>query len=356
MQLNTLNSAADAQDQLCPVCRTQIDVKKLQAFMPPPPSSSSSSSLSLQRNGYASSDMGVSDDTRRRWGGTVLESKFQVLLRELARVRSKDATSKSLVFSQFNTTIEALKPRLLAAGFQWRSLAGNMTLAARAKALEEFQADPPTTVFLLSIRAGACGINLTQANEVFLLDPCLNPALEAQAIGRVHRLGQTRDVRVTRLVMAKSVEERILENQKAVLKPDSAEDAQFALTTASASAAAAGGGGGAETGDVFTKALSAANGVSASTFSLTVPSTSSPSTSSSSAHTSSSSSSSFSSSSSSSSSFGARMGFGSDDDNDDDEEEKVLSHGKSRQPVTQAGAVTRDKVNFKQTELSLLFS
>ena len=53
-----------------------------------------------------------------------------------------------------------------------------------------FRPDPPR----LSIRAGACGINLTQANQVFLLEPCLNPALEAQAIGRVHRMGQTRKV------------------------------------------------------------------------------------------------------------------------------------------------------------------
>ena len=50
-----------------------------------------------------------------------------------------------------------------------------MSLAARTKALEEFQNDPPTTIFLLSIRAGACGINLTQASVVLLCEPCLNP-------------------------------------------------------------------------------------------------------------------------------------------------------------------------------------
>ena len=65
-----------------------------------------------------------------------------------------------------------------------------------AQAIEAFQKDPPTTVFLLSMRSGAVGINLTAANHVFLMEPAFNPALEAQAIGRAHRMGQTRPVTV----------------------------------------------------------------------------------------------------------------------------------------------------------------
>jgi len=84
-----------------------------------------------------------------------------------------------------------------------------MPMKQRANALEAFQNDPPTTIFLLSIRAAACGINLTQANRVFILEPLLNPAIEQQAVGRVHRLGQKRDVEVVRLVMENSVETRI---------------------------------------------------------------------------------------------------------------------------------------------------
>ena len=70
---------------------------------------------------------------------------------------------------------------------RYRTLAGDMSLSQRTKALQDFQNDPPTTVFLMSIKSGACGINLTQANHVFLVEPCINPALEKQAIGRVHR-------------------------------------------------------------------------------------------------------------------------------------------------------------------------
>ena len=85
-----------------------------------------------------------------------------------------------------------------------------MTLSQRTKALQDFQNDPPTTVFLMSIKSGACGINLTQANHVFLVEPCINPALEKQAIGRVHRMGQKRTVQVFKLVLKGTVDENMM--------------------------------------------------------------------------------------------------------------------------------------------------
>lgn len=79
-------------------------------------------------------------------------------------------------------------------GFGFRTITGSMPLKQRAKSIEAFQNDAPTTVFLLSVRSGAVGINLTAANYVFLMEPCLNHALEDQAIGRSWRMGQTRKV------------------------------------------------------------------------------------------------------------------------------------------------------------------
>ncbi len=67
---------------------------------------------------------------------------------------------------------------------------------ACVQAIEAFQKDPPTTVFLLSMRSGSVGINLTSANYVFILEPALNPALEEQAVGRAWRMGQQREVNV----------------------------------------------------------------------------------------------------------------------------------------------------------------
>lgn len=65
-------------------------------------------------------------------------------------------------------------------------------------------------VFLLSVKTGSVGLNLTRANHVFMLEPCLNPALELQAIGRVHRIGQTKEVFIKYLVMESTVEERMM--------------------------------------------------------------------------------------------------------------------------------------------------
>merc|ERR1712107_599873 len=102
-------------------------------------------------------------------------SKFRVLLSELESIRDSDSSSKSLVFSQFTSTLKWLQEELPKHGFQYRTLSGDMTMKARSKALSDFQNDPPTTIFLLSMRAGAVGINLTQANRVFLMEPSFNP-------------------------------------------------------------------------------------------------------------------------------------------------------------------------------------
>lgn len=72
------------------------------------------------------------------------------------------------MFSHFQGSIEWLKTKLGDSGYQYRTLSGNMSRAQRTKALDDFQNDPPTTIFLMSIRSGACGINLTQANHIFV--------------------------------------------------------------------------------------------------------------------------------------------------------------------------------------------
>ncbi|KAI7843193.1 hypothetical protein COHA_003176 [Chlorella ohadii] len=141
----------------------------------------------------------------------VSESKLQALLKELRAMRRADPTAKALIFSQYVSTIEWLKTRLTAAGFGYRFISGSMPLKQRAKAIQQFQGDPPTTVFLLSMRSGSVGINLTAASHIFLMEPALNPALEEQAIGRAWRMGQKREVTVKKFYVKGSVEERIME-------------------------------------------------------------------------------------------------------------------------------------------------
>ena len=118
--------------------------------------------------------------------------------------------TKVLVFSQFADTLAWLRAELPKHGMASRTITGDMSQTARARALRDFRNDPPTTIFLLSLRAGAVGLNLTTASEVFVLEPCLNPALHVQAIGRVHRMGQMRPVRVTNFILKDSIESRVM--------------------------------------------------------------------------------------------------------------------------------------------------
>mmetsp|Transcript_3427 Transcript_3427/g.3555 ORF Transcript_3427/g.3555 Transcript_3427/m.3555 type:complete len:386 (+) Transcript_3427:1-1158(+) len=141
-------------------------------------------------------------------------SKLEWLVHKLQAIHTRDKTAKVLVFSQFNQTIQWLQATLPSRGFKFRCLCGNMSMQQRRKALDDFQTDRSATIFLLSMRAGAVGVNLTQANHVVVMEPCLNTALEEQAIGRVHRIGQTREVHIYRLACRDSIEERILWSQQ----------------------------------------------------------------------------------------------------------------------------------------------
>lgn len=91
-----------------------------------------------------------------------------------------------------------------------------MSRSKRAEALRLFASDPSITVMLVSIYAGGLGLNLTTANKVYVMEPQFNPAAEAQAVDRVHRMGQKRDVEITRYIMAGTIEESIvaLQNKK----------------------------------------------------------------------------------------------------------------------------------------------
>ena len=142
-------------------------------------------------------------------------------------------TPQALIFSQYTGTLEWLKTRLSEEGFGYRTISGSMPLKQRAAAIQAFQTAPPTTVFLLSVRSGAVGLNLTAANYVFMMEPVLNQALQAQAIGRAWRMGQSRPVTVKHLFIKDSVEERIM-----TLNRDRAAGTGAAAAGGGASAAA----------------------------------------------------------------------------------------------------------------------
>jgi SNF2 family DNA or RNA helicase len=116
---------------------------------------------------------------------------------------------KALVFSQFVDYLRMLREKLDAMGFSYQYLDGSTAAADRGKAVRAFQSGEGD-FFLLSLKAGAFGMNLTAADYVIIADPWWNPAVEDQAAGRAHRMGQQRPVTVYRLVVKDSVEERIM--------------------------------------------------------------------------------------------------------------------------------------------------
>ena len=140
----------------------------------------------------------------------VPSAKFDALLPHLAEVREEG--HKVLVFSQFTSLLSLLRARLDADGVPYEYLDGRTK--DRQTPVHRFQTDPRSGVFLISLKAGGLGLNLTAAEYVFLLDPWWNPAVEAQAIDRAHRIGQARHVFAYRLLATGTVEEKIAELQR----------------------------------------------------------------------------------------------------------------------------------------------
>jgi len=167
-------------------------------------------------------------------------SKLDVLVPHLEELIEEK--HKSLVFSQFTSMLSIVKQHLDKKGIRYAYLDGQTR--KRKQVVDEFQNDPDVPVFLISLKAGGLGLNLTAAEYVFLLDPWWNPAVETQAIDRAHRVGQTNQVFAYRLICRDTVEEKILELQKQkreladaileeqgnMLKSLTAEDVQLLLS------------------------------------------------------------------------------------------------------------------------------
>lgn len=137
-------------------------------------------------------------------------AKLEALMEQLQEVL--DTGHKALVFSQFTSMLRLLRERLDKAGMAYEYLDGKTM--DRQACVDRFQTDARCKLFLISLKAGGLGLNLTEAEYVFLLDPWWNPAVEAQAVDRAHRIGQKKAVFAYRLIARDTVEEKVLELQK----------------------------------------------------------------------------------------------------------------------------------------------
>ncbi|MCX7726447.1 MAG: DEAD/DEAH box helicase [Chitinispirillaceae bacterium] len=136
--------------------------------------------------------------------------KFQLI--ESMLINATAEKHKSLVFSQFTGALKLLQNRLACIGINSEILTGETS--DRQKVVDRFQAKDGPPVFLISLKAGGVGLNLTAADYVFHLDPWWNPAAENQATDRAYRIGQTRTVFIYKLITKDSIEEKVLELQE----------------------------------------------------------------------------------------------------------------------------------------------
>jgi non-specific serine/threonine protein kinase len=136
--------------------------------------------------------------------------KFDVLLETIENLHSEG--HKALIFSQFVQTLHLLQVELDQRHIPYAYLDGQTD--NRQAQVDLFQNDPAIPLFLISLKAGGVGLNLTAADYVIHIDPWWNPAVEMQAADRAHRIGQDKPVFIYKIIARNSVEEKILELQE----------------------------------------------------------------------------------------------------------------------------------------------
>ncbi|KAJ5884727.1 hypothetical protein N7495_009237 [Penicillium taxi] len=144
----------------------------------------------------------------------VTSAKTDKTLEIIQNIERDGKGEKTLVFSQFTSMLDLLEIPIKREGLKYVRFDGTMNNEARNRAIQTFTDDPDCRIFLISMKAGNAGLNLTMANHVIMFDPFWNPYVELQAIDRCYRIGQTKKVFVHRILIQNSIEDRIIELQE----------------------------------------------------------------------------------------------------------------------------------------------
>ncbi len=140
---------------------------------------------------------------------------YSIKLDELSReITENVGDHKVLIFSQFLGMLALIRQKLEAENISHVYFDGSSTSTERERAIQEFQNNQECRVFLISLKAGGIGLNLTAADYVYIVDPWWNPAVEQQAIDRTHRIGQTKNIFAYRLICKDTLEEKMLQLQE----------------------------------------------------------------------------------------------------------------------------------------------
>ena len=154
-----------------------------------------------------------------------------IKLDELSReIVENIGNHKALVFSQFLGMLALIRGRLDQLGVKYEYFDGSTAAPDREKAIQSFQNDESVRVFLISLKAGGVGLNLTAADYVYIVDPWWNPAVEQQAIDRTHRIGQDKNIFAYRMICVDTIEDKIIqlqEKKRALAKDLIADDSTF---------------------------------------------------------------------------------------------------------------------------------
>jgi len=138
-----------------------------------------------------------------------------VKLEEIGREITENISNhKALIFSQFLGMLSLIKDKMRELEVDFEYFDGSSTINEREAAIQRFQNDDSCRVFLISLKAGGVGLNLTAADYVYIVDPWWNPAVEQQAIDRTHRIGQTKNIFAYRMICTDTVEDKILKLQE----------------------------------------------------------------------------------------------------------------------------------------------
>ncbi len=138
-----------------------------------------------------------------------------IKLEELSRELEENIGShKALIFSQFLGMLSLIKEKLTEKNISFEYFDGSTSATDREKAIQNFQSNDSCRVFLISLKAGGVGLNLTAADYVYIVDPWWNPAVEQQAIDRTHRIGQTKNIFAYRMICIDTIEDKILQLQE----------------------------------------------------------------------------------------------------------------------------------------------
>jgi len=162
------------------------------------------------------------------------QEKFEnhsIKLEELTReIIENIGNHKALIFSQFLGMLALIKDKLTELDVKFEYFDGSTSAPDREKAIQSFQNDDSVRVFLISLKAGGVGLNLTAADYVYIVDPWWNPAVEQQAIDRTHRIGQTKNIFAYRMICKDTIEDKILqlqEKKRTLAKELIADDTTF---------------------------------------------------------------------------------------------------------------------------------